>query len=134
MKEFVRGYIEQRIRDVQNNPALKTAGSRITLSDVFYDLRKPMEEAGWDLGGWNHPKKRRRQKIQVEYVKEVCDEYGITRANIGIIAGEAAHMYFRGMRYSVGIDDLNRLKHKGTDILFIEKEGIAEQLRHLAAD
>jgi 5S rRNA maturation endonuclease (ribonuclease M5) len=43
-------------------------------------------------------------------------------------------MYFRGRRYSVGIDDLNTLKHKGTDILIIEKEGIAEQLRHLAAD
>ena len=45
MKDFVRDYIQKRIEDVNNNPALKTAGGRITLSDVFYDLRKPMEEA-----------------------------------------------------------------------------------------
>jgi hypothetical protein len=134
MKDFVRDYIQKRIEDINNNPALKTAGGRITLSDVFYDLRKPMEEAGWEPEGWNHPKRRRRQKIQVTYVKQVCDELGITRASIGIIAGEAAHMYFRGRRHSVGIDELNTLKHKGTDILIIEKEGIAEQLRHLAAN
>jgi hypothetical protein len=132
MKDFVRDYIVQRTKDVDNNPTLKTKG-RITLSDVFYDLRKPMEEAGWEPEGWNHPKQRRRQKIQVTYVKQVCDELEITRASIGIIAGESAHMYFRGRRYSVSIDDLNRLKRLGTDILIIEKEGIAEQLRDLAA-
>jgi hypothetical protein len=37
-------------------------------------LRKPMEEVGWEPEGWNHPKRRRRQKIQVTYVKQVCDE------------------------------------------------------------
>jgi hypothetical protein len=74
MKDFVRDYIEKRIEDVDNNPALKTTGGRITLSDVFYDLRKPMEEVGWEPEGWNHPKRRRRQKIQVTYVKQVCDE------------------------------------------------------------
>src|SRR5918995_1643221 len=87
MKDFVRDYIVQRTKDVDNNPALKTRG-RITLSDVFYDLRRPMEEAGWEPEGWNHPKQRRRQKIQVTYVKQVCDELEITRASIGIIAGE----------------------------------------------
>ena len=132
MKDFVREYIHQRFADVRQDPILRTIG-RITLSDVFYDLRKPMEVAGWEKQGWNHPKKRRREKVQVAYIKEVCDELGITRASIGIIVGEAAHMYFRGNRYSVGIDELTRLKKKGVVVLIIEKEGIAEQLRHLAA-
>jgi hypothetical protein len=129
MKDFVREYIEQRIRDINNG----TSHGRITLSDIFYDLRKPMQEVGWEPEGWNHPKQRRRQTVQDRYVKEVCDELGITRASIGIITGETGHMYFRTGRYSIGIDDLSQLKNNGTDILIIEKEGIAEQLKDLAA-
>jgi hypothetical protein len=49
MKDFVREYIEQRIRDVNSG----TSNGRITLSDIFYDLRKPMQEAGWEPQGWN---------------------------------------------------------------------------------
>jgi 5S rRNA maturation endonuclease (ribonuclease M5) len=41
-------------------------------------------------------------------------------------------MYFRGQRYSVGLDNIRSLSHNGTDILLIEKEGIAEQFRDLA--
>jgi hypothetical protein len=50
-----------------------------------------------------------KKTVQDRYVKEICDELGITRASIGIITGEAAHMYFRTGRYSIGIDDLRRL-------------------------
>jgi hypothetical protein len=129
MKDFVREYIEQRVRDVNSG----ISNGRITLSDIFYDLRRPMQEAGWEPEGWNHPKQRRRQTVQDRYVKEICDELGITRASIGIITGEAAHMYFRTGRYSIDIDDVSQLKYNGTDILIIEKEGIAEQLKDLAA-
>jgi len=132
MKSFVKTYILQRQADCDINPELKHGSNRITQTDVFYDLRKPMEEAGWEKDGWNHPKKKRRKQV-IAYIKEVCDELGIKRSDIGIIAGESAHMYFRGKRQSVGIDDLKKLKAQGTDILFIEKEGIAEQLSDLAA-
>lgn len=131
MKDFVREYIAQRIKDVETDPSLLTTG-RITLSDVFYDLRDIMQDEGWEKWGWTHPKKRRRQVIQDDYIREVCKEFGVKRVDIGIIVAESAHLYFKGDKYAVGIDELEDLKSKGTDLLIIEKEGIAEQLRHLA--
>ena len=65
-------------------------------------------------------------------INEVCAELGIKRYEAGIMAGEMAHMYFRGQRSSVGLDNIRSLSHNGTHILLIEKEGIAEQFRDLA--
>ena len=41
-------------------------------------------------------------------------------------------MYFKGRSYDVGIDDLDLLMKKGTDLLIIEKEGVAEVLAPFA--
>ncbi|MGE5662091.1 MAG: hypothetical protein ACM3X1_07580, partial [Ignavibacteriales bacterium] len=71
--------------------------------------------------------------IQVEYVRDICDSLGIRRADIGILAGEAGHMFYRGNHYAVSLDDLNGLKNMGVIVLIIEKRGIAELLRDIAA-
>ena len=57
----------------------------------------------------------------------------IRRADIGILAGEAGHLFYRGKHYAISLDDLSELKLKGVIILIIEKRGIAELLRYIAA-
>lgn len=61
-------------------------------------------------------------------VKKVCDARGVTRAEIGIIAGARAELYFNGRWDSVSFDSIEDLARKGTDIIFIEKEGIIDEL------
>jgi hypothetical protein len=121
IKDFVRKWIEEKRRDPHTIKLL---------SDIHYDLVKPLAEAGFDIDKLRpKQKKRRRETITVRYPKDICDELGITRASIGLYTGDVAHMYFRGQRYSINIAEIPRLQHVGTDILIIEKEGIAERLR-----
>jgi hypothetical protein len=125
IKDFVRIWIEKK----RKNPRQIKL-----LSDIHYDLVKPLAEAGFDIDKLSpKQKKRRRETITVRYPKDICDELGITRASIGLYTGDVAHMYFRGNRHSINIAEIPKLQHKGTDILVIEKEGIAERLRHYAA-
>lgn len=58
-------------------------------------------------------------------VKDLCDKCGITRAELGIFAGVRAELYFSGSWKSVSFDAIGDLAEKGTDIVFIEKEGVA---------
>jgi hypothetical protein len=59
-------------------------------------------------------------------VKELCDDAGVTRESLGIFAGVRAELYFNGNWTSVSFDNVKRLAEKGTDIFFVEKEGIPE--------
>ena len=68
-----------------------------------------------------------------QYIKEICDSLEIRRAEIGILAGEAGHLFYRGEHYAISLDDLGKLKELGVIILIIEKRGIGEMLRRLAA-
>ena len=68
------------------------------------------------------------------------DSLEIRRADIGILAGEAGHpfyrgehLFYRGEHYAISLDDLGRLKELGVIILIIEKRGIAELLRYVLA-
>jgi 5S rRNA maturation endonuclease (ribonuclease M5) len=65
-------------------------------------------------------------------VKEICDAAGVTRESIGIFAGVRAELYFNGSWTSVSFDSVKNLADKGTDIIFIEKEGIPEVLSNWA--
>jgi hypothetical protein len=64
-----------------------------------------------------------------KYIKDLCDEVGVTRASIGIITGARADLYFDGKWYSVSFDSIEELASKGTDIVFIEKQGVPEMLK-----
>lgn len=62
-------------------------------------------------------------------VRKICEEhFGKKRDEIGIIAADRAQLYFRGQWHDVGLDELPKLMGMGTDLLIIEKEGVAEVL------
>ena len=69
------------------------------------------------------------RKYITETIREVCqDKWGLAREDLGVYAADRAQMYFRGEVYDVGIEELPNLIQKGTDLLIIEKEGVAEVL------
>ena len=67
-----------------------------------------------------------KRQTLIGYIKKHCDIRHVTRASIGIFAGVRAELYFNGEWKSVSFDAINELAEKGTDIVFIEKQGIAE--------
>ena len=134
MKGFVWDYIVDEKLDVLPDMHFKPKGGlpRILTSDVFYDLRKPLEAAGHDVTSKQAAERKTRQTIQVQYIKEICDSLEIRRVDVGILAGEAGHLFYRGEHFAISLDELDSLKLKGVIILIIEKRGIAELLRPIA--
>jgi hypothetical protein len=65
-------------------------------------------------------------------LKSICDEFGKKRSELGIITGARAEMYFDGGWRSVSFDAIEELAQNGTDIVFIEKEGIIDELKEHA--
>jgi hypothetical protein len=61
--------------------------------------------------------------------KKICDKFGKKRSDIGIITGARAELYFAGGWRSVSFDAIDELAQMGTDIVFIEKEGIIDELK-----
>jgi hypothetical protein len=110
---------------IKRNPEKKNT-DRWTQSTVFYYLRPILEKAGIKLSTTT------RKTIQGQYIKAICKELGITRAELGIVAADRAQIYFRGRWEDVGIDELDTLMHYGVDVLIIEKEGVAQALSHYA--
>jgi hypothetical protein len=136
MKGFVWDYIVDGKLDVDPKSHRfrpKVGLPRGLTSGVFYDLRKPLEEAGYDVTSKEAARHRTRETIQVAYIKDICDTLEIRRIEIGILAGEAGHLFYRGEHYAVSLDDLGSLRRLGVIILIIEKRGIAELLRDVLA-
>ena len=66
-------------------------------------------------------------------IRPVCEEsLGVKREEIGIFAADRAQLYFKGIWHEVAFDYLERLMHMGTDLLIIEKEGVAQVLTPFA--
>ena len=82
MKGFVWDYIVDLKLDVMPDLHFKPKKGlpRILTSDVFYDIRKPLEEAGYDVTSREAANRKTRQTIQVQYIKEICDSLEIRRA------------------------------------------------------
>ncbi len=114
--------MQERIDAVKNNPRLREIG-RWTQSTVFYHLRPRLNEKG--------------MKVDRDYItgliRSVCNnDFGKKRHELGIIAAERAQLYFKGQSLGVGFDQLEELMKKGTDLLVIEKEGVADVLAPFA--
>jgi hypothetical protein len=62
-------------------------------------------------------------------LRKICSKYGKKRSEVGIITGARAELYFDGRWESVSFDAIEELAKKGTDIIFIEKEGIIDELK-----
>lgn len=54
------------------------------------------------------------------------------REQLGIFAAPRATMYVNGQWYRIDIDSIAEIAGKGTDVIFIEKQGIVEIIKHLA--
>jgi hypothetical protein len=64
-----------------------------------------------------------------QVIKTICDKAGVKRAAIGVITGARAELYFDSSWESVSFDAITELAAKGTDLIFIEKEGIIDELK-----
>lgn len=65
-------------------------------------------------------------------LRNICNKFGKKRSEISVITGARAEMYFDGRWESVSFDSIEELAQKGTDIVFIEKEGIIDELKEHA--
>jgi hypothetical protein len=120
--EELRILLQERLHAVENNPKLKEIG-RWTQSTVFYHLRPRLIQKGMNVN---------RDYI-TKQIRPVCNQYfGKKRHELGIIASERAQLYSKGDSLGVGFDQLENLMEKGTDLLVIEKEGVADVLAPFA--
>jgi hypothetical protein len=67
-----------------------------------------------------------------QLISKICKNSGLKREDLGIIAGVRAELYFDGKWTSVSFDAIDELAGNGTDIVFIEKEGVPEVLTDYA--
>ncbi len=125
----LRILLRERLNSVSKNPELKKT-DRWTQSTVYYILRKRLIDQGI-------PVKTREYltgeiKNECERLGEEVRGKGFKRHELGIIAAERAQLYFDGQAFGIGFDQQEELMKKGTDLLVIEKEGIADILADFA--
>lgn len=94
-----------------------------TLNTVWYLFLEVLQNAGVKVPTRGYVK---------GLVTKLCKIKGVTRESLGIFAGVRTELYFNGNWTSVSFDSVNELAKKGTDIIFIEKEGIPEVLTDFA--
>lgn len=93
---------------------------RWTQSTVWYRLRPTLIENGIEIN-------QGTRSYITSIINDICkEEFGVSREALGIIASARAQMYFDGRWTSVSLDYIESLAEKGTDILFIEKQGVPE--------
>jgi hypothetical protein len=97
-------------------------------SRVWYIVRPQLEEAGVILS------RNSRRTIQFKYVLQVCREWGIKRADIGIHVSERVQAYYRGKEYDINPDNIDELAKQGVAMIAMEKEGLAAQMAPFAVD
>ena len=129
--------LQRRWDDVRRNPEILDRSSSDydpwTQSTVWYHLREeyllPIERAH----GVVMIKDNTRSDVTA-MINERCEklEGSPTREQLGIFASPRATMYVNGRWYRVDIDDIPELAGKGTDIVFIEKQGVVEIIKDLA--
>jgi hypothetical protein len=119
---YLRIWLKERLEAVKRDPTLLTTG-RVTLDGVYYRLRTKLDRMGIPVKERSHIKSS---------IKDICDEMGYKRDELGIIAAERAQFYFRGRSYGVGIDEISKLAQYATDLIIIEKEGAVEALSPFA--
>lgn len=120
----LRDLIKERIEEVKENDKVIELG-RWTQSTIFYYLRPILLDKGDENPG-NH------RKYITSQINNVCKSFGFKRHELGIIAAERAQLYFDGKSLGVSFAQLEELAKKGTDLLIIEKEGVADVLAPFA--
>lgn len=119
-KEFVREVLRERFAQVKQHKKEILMRQKWTRSTVFYLARTNMLVNGYA------PEELNRDTITT-YIEEICDEWRITREDLGIFAADRAQLHFKGQTFDVSFDDLDELVEKGSDMVIIEKEGAGIQ-------
>lgn len=129
--------LQKRWDDVRRNQAIlnrySTDYDPWTQSTVWYHLREeyllPIEKRyGIVLI------KANTRKDVTAMINERCEklEGSPRREELSIFASPRATMYVNGRWHRVDIDDIPELAGRGTDVIFIEKQGVVEIIKHLA--
>ncbi len=120
-----------RKKAVEDNPSLKVT-DRITQSTVWYRIRPIMVENNFQpRKTWGITRETLQNEIN-ETCRELWPDEDILREDLGIIASARATMYYNGISYPVGIDNIKDLATNGVVVIVIEKEGIADVLTSFA--
>ena len=118
----LRILLKERLKAVLKNPDLKRT-DRWTQSTIYYILRKRLIDKKIPVKSRKHITGK---------IKSECEKLGFKRHELGIIASERAQLYFESQALGIGFDQLEVFMKKGTDLLVIEKEGIADVLADFA--
>ena len=129
--------LQKRWNDVRQNPGILDPNSQYydpwTQSTVWYHLR---EEYLLPIERKYHLTmiKSGTRTAVTAMISERCErlEGNPKREQLGIFASPRATMYVDGQWYRIDIDSIPEIAGKGTDVIFIEKQGIVEIIRHLA--
>ena len=121
--------LQDRLRAVLKDTNLNYT-DRWTMTSVFYRLRPILIAKGMKVN-----RKDITGSIRMVCEENLVDENGerrpYNRYDLGI-ATDRAQLYFDGKWNNVGIDEIEELLKKGSDVLIIEKEGVAEVLSRFA--
>jgi len=113
--------LTKRYYAVMQNPNL-IISDRWTPSDLWYGCRVYFKENGIKVG------KNTRSNFTAK-IRPLCEKlFNCNMEELGIFAADRAQLYFNGHWNDVGFDDLHSLKLIGTDMIIVEKEGMAEVL------
>jgi hypothetical protein len=124
-KSYVEDWVIERIIAVNDNPQLKVI-DRKTVNGVFYIVRPRMLDTGFEV------KLQHRVKVTSTYIREVCEQHGYYRSELGIVTAARAQIYYHGVTYDVNEDNIKMLSKLGTDLVVIEKEGVVKALAPFA--
>ena len=131
-KRYVLDFLKERREAVQADPSIKT-NRRITQQGVWYLIEPKMKANDFQPPqSWGKTREYLVQYIP-KAIKELWPGQNITREDLGIIAGARAVMHFDGAEEPVSKDNIVRLAQtKTTDMIIIEKEGVADALFEFA--
>jgi predicted flap endonuclease-1-like 5' DNA nuclease len=131
-QNYYLNFLRKRYRAIQANPSLKTTDP-LTQSGVWYRVHKEMVEKHFTpRKNWGVTRESLTNNISkfCEWLSENEWHKTVTREDLGITASSRAIMYFDGHEYPVSADNISVLANaKTTDIIVIEKEGMADVLK-----
>lgn len=128
IEDYLIELLSERRNAVQQDSSLKIK-ARWTQSTVWYRLRPILLHNGVEPSKtWSET------RLYVQgMINKVCkQEFGVPREALGIIASARAVMYHAGKSQRVNLDMVKELAKNGTDIIFVEKEGIVDVLTSYA--
>ncbi|HEY1248087.1 MAG TPA: hypothetical protein VGE97_03785, partial [Nitrososphaera sp.] len=99
-------------------------GELHTQNQLWY-MSLPLIKKWVDEGRLKKPKNRENFLKQIS---EVCDEYGVEREKVGVMAGAYASMFYNGKWSAVNFAEINLLATMGVAMIFIEKQDVVQTL------